>query len=79
MKVHIHYHGQLVEHTQITSEIVDTNAISLEELYTTLQLKYSFPYPKEEIRVATNSQYQTMTAQFQESDQIFFITQFIGG
>lgn len=57
MLVNMCYYGALYEKTKKNSEVYETNATNLKELYSELLEKYAFDLSIDEILIAVNSGY----------------------
>lgn len=79
MKVKALYFASLRDSTNMSEEMVETNAKTINELFSELNQKYNFLITKENLRVAKNEEYVDFDSQLSESDTIVFIPPVAGG
>lgn len=79
MKVKIIYFASLRDQSNKTSEELETNAQTAQELFIELNTKYSFKISQKDLRVAINEEYQDFNTKISNNDTIVFIPPVAGG
>ncbi len=79
MNITVKYFALLKDITQISSEKISTNSLTVKELYAELNLKYNFPISSDIIRFALNDEYVKSETPLKDGDTIVFISPIAGG
>ena len=79
MKINIIYFASLKDQSEKSSEQVQTDAKTVDDLFLELNQKYTFKIPKKNLRVAINEEYKDFSTQISENDTIVFIPPVAGG
>ncbi|MBP9853294.1 MAG: MoaD/ThiS family protein [Candidatus Omnitrophica bacterium] len=77
--VHIKYYALLKEESGLNSETLQTDCITVQDLYVFLRKKYAFKLSTDILRVSVNSQYVHWQTHIKENDEIVFIPPVAGG
>ena len=72
MLVKIKYFAKLRDDSGISSEQIETNANTIEQLYQELDEKYHFSVSKKYLRAARNEDYVNFDTRFKDNDTIVF-------
>ena len=78
-KVTIHYFALLKDEAHKAQEIVETEAVTCQELYQQLRLKYDFSLDLKYLQVAVNDQFTHFDHQLNSGDKVVFIPPVAGG
>lgn len=79
MQVKIKYFAKLRDDSGISSEQIETNANTIEQLYQELDEKYHFSVSKKYLRAARNEDYVNFDTEIKDNDTIVFIPPVAGG
>jgi molybdopterin converting factor subunit 1 len=79
MKINIIYFASLRDASKKSSETIETNSNSIEDLYEELHRKYKFPIKRNNLRVAQNEVYVEFNSTLTDQDTIVFIPPVAGG
>ena len=79
MQIKIHYYALLREQAGRSEELLDTRAATPELLWAELNARYGFTLPREQLRVAVNSEFVDWTRTLKAGDAIVFIPPVAGG
>jgi molybdopterin converting factor subunit 1 len=79
MKVNILYFASLRDSSKKAQEQIETEASTIDDVFNTLNEKYSFDVNKEDLKVAINEVYVDFTTTISENDTIVFIPPVAGG
>ncbi|WDE95990.1 MoaD/ThiS family protein [Lentisphaera profundi] len=76
---HLQYFSLLGDFTKKSSEALNSEAQSPEELYAEIEQIYSFSYDKDKFRVAINDEFSDWNTALNDGDRIVFIPPVAGG
>jgi len=79
MQINIKYFAALRECTGMSGEVIDVDSGLVNDIYTQLNEKYTFPIEKKLLRVAVNEEYAGFNDQLNDGDTLVFITPVAGG
>jgi molybdopterin synthase sulfur carrier subunit len=79
MKVNIIYFASLRDQSQKSTEHIETDARTAQQLFEELNMKYSFKVTQENLRVAINENYCDFSTSLSQNDTIVFIPPVAGG
>jgi molybdopterin synthase sulfur carrier subunit len=79
MLINIIYFASLKDASNKTQEKVETNANSIQDLYSELNEKYHFQINQDQLRVAQNEEYVSFETPLNNNDTIVFIPPVAGG
>ena len=79
MKVKVMYFASLRDSASVSHEMIDTELETIDELFETLNNKYSFKVEKKHLRVAINEEYKSFDSKIVNNDTIVFIPPVAGG
>jgi sulfur-carrier protein len=78
-RVNLQYYAQLREQAGASSEVLDTAAGTLRELYDALRERHGFSLPVDALKVAVNAQFSDWDRALAEGDTVVFIPPVAGG
>ncbi|MGD0494192.1 MAG: NTP transferase domain-containing protein [Steroidobacteraceae bacterium] len=79
MQLKIQYFALMREQSGRSEETVETAASTPADLYTELQARYGFTLPREQLKVAVNSEFAPWTRRLAAGDAVVFIPPVAGG
>ncbi|MBC7472912.1 MAG: MoaD/ThiS family protein [Candidatus Sericytochromatia bacterium] len=79
MKINIEYFAKLREERGCSSEVIETSASTVGEMYKLLQEKYKFSIPFENLKVAINENFSNWNEKINDNDTVVFIQPVAGG
>lgn len=79
MKIAVRYFAALREQRGLSSEMLETNAVTPEALYEELRSKHSFRLVDSQVRYAVNGEYVGEGLPLQEGDEVVFVPPVAGG
>ena len=79
MQINVLYFASLRDSAKISSELVQTKAKTVDELFEFLNDKYSFEIDKDLLKVAVNEEYKSFNTPLTNNDTIVFIPPVAGG
>ena len=79
MTIQLHYFALLQDQRGLAQETVETDAISVADLYAELKTRHGFTLAQEKLRVSVNEQFADWDAQLSEGDEVVFIPPVSGG
>ncbi|MGE0266840.1 MAG: MoaD/ThiS family protein [Candidatus Omnitrophota bacterium] len=77
--VHIKYFALLKEERGLNSETLQTDCLTVQDLYGFLKSKHQFKLSMDILRVSVNGQYVHWQTHIKENDEIVFIPPVAGG
>jgi molybdopterin converting factor subunit 1 len=78
-RVRIKYYAVLREQAGRTDETLDTSAATAADLYDELRARYAFRLPREQLKVAINTDFCEWSRPLADGDEIVFIPPVAGG
>jgi molybdopterin converting factor subunit 1 len=78
-EIRVVYYAALRELRGRSEDIIQTEANTVAELYSFLQMKFAFSLPADILRVAVNNQFQSFDSSINSKDTIVFIPPVAGG
>jgi len=78
-RVRIKYYAVLREQAGRTDEMLDTSAATAAALYDELRTRYAFRLPREQLKVAINTDFCDWSQPLADGDEIVFIPPVAGG
>ena len=79
MQIKIHYYALLREQAGRSEELLETRAATPELLWAELNARYGFTLPREQLKVAVNSEFVDWTRSLNAGDAVVFIPPVAGG
>ena len=79
MKVKVLYFASLRDKSNTPEEMIETNATTIDDLYTELNDKYHFTLEKHHLRAAQNEEYVEFNSPLNNNDTVVFIPPVAGG
>ena len=79
MQIKVMYFAALRDSANKSEEIITTELKTIDDLFESLNLKYSFKVSKDQLRVAVNEEYKPFSTTLTENDTIVFIPPVAGG
>ena len=78
-KINIRYFAMLKEQADTSSEVFETEAKTAEELFEELSKKYHFTLKSNQVRVAINEDFKSLSSTLNAEDSVVFIPPVAGG
>lgn len=79
MRVRLHYYALMREQAGRAAETVETAATDAAALYGELASRHGFRLPREQLRVAINTEFVDWSRPLAEGDEVVFIPPVAGG
>ena len=79
MKIEVTYFAMLREQRGVTTEALDTNAKTLDELYREIAVRYNFTLDSSLIRSARNGGFVAMSTALEDGDRVVYMPPVAGG
>jgi molybdopterin synthase sulfur carrier subunit len=79
MRITIHYFAALAEAANCTSESLEIETPSAEQLFVNLKDKYHWPTSQKHCSIAINDAFASWQKPLQDGDHVVFMTPFAGG
>lgn len=79
MKIKIKYFAALREQAGITEEVLDTAAVTADELLSEVKVKHGLKLSTKHLKVAVNEEYMPFSTRLNENDTVVFIPPVAGG
>ncbi|MCB0414952.1 MAG: molybdopterin converting factor subunit 1 [Bdellovibrionales bacterium] len=79
MNLTIKYYAFLRDKAGVSSEVIDVDIRTAEELYNLLNEKYQFQIDKSQLRVAVNDEFVDFNTSLVGNDKVVFIPPVAGG
>ena len=79
MKIKIKYFAALREQAGITEEVLETAAVTADELLSEVKVKHGLELSTKHLKVAVNEEYMPFSTRLNENDTVVFIPPVAGG
>lgn len=79
MKIYIEYFAKFREKSGCSKEAIDTNALTLNDLFNEIDKKYHFNINKNLVKVALNEEFSDWSTKITDNDTVVFIQPVAGG
>jgi molybdopterin-guanine dinucleotide biosynthesis protein A len=79
MQLNIQYYALMREQAGRSDETLDTTAATPADLYSELKARYGFTLPREQLKVAVNSEFASWSQRLASGDSVVFIPPVAGG